>query len=241
MNLQASTYNRGEWQAVCPVLRPGPTVGAGCQTALSRERHPKPRPAAGAYFRIRKTAIARQKPKANVTFGRLRQAAMRLSCISWLLCLAPGDAAGTAASAIQVTHQARSLQPGEVVLLKAQSREPLRQLTASAFGRSFPLFTDEKNLVWTGLIGIDLETKPGRHTVKLRGTDANGGTVLAEDTYTVTGKTFPTRQLTVDEKFVNPPQQALARIREESARVRAVFDTVTPRRYWSGSFRFPGP
>jgi len=95
--------------------------------------------------------------------------------------------------------------------------------------------------VWTGLIGIDLETKPGRHEVKLRGTSANGGTVLSEDTFTVTAKTFPTRRLTVDEQFVNPPQQALARIREESARVRAIFDTVTPRRYWSGSFSLPVP
>jgi murein DD-endopeptidase MepM/ murein hydrolase activator NlpD len=173
--------------------------------------------------------------------GKTRMRLLWHSSISWLLCFAPGDATGTAPSEIQVTHQARSLQPGEVVLLKAQSREPLRRLTASAFGRSFPLFTDAKGLAWTGLIGIDLETKPGRHTVRLRGTDANGGTVLAEDTFTVTAKTFPTRRLTVDEKFVNPPQQALARIREESARMRAIFDTVTPRRYWSGSFSLPVP
>ena len=64
---------------------------------------------------------------------------------------------------------------------------------------------------------------------------------MAEDTLTVTAKTFPTRRLTVDEKFVNPPQQVLARIQEESARVRAIFDTVTPRRYWSGSFSLPVP
>ncbi len=169
---------------------------------------------------------------------------MRLLCylsVLGLLCLAPGNAPGAAALQIQVTHQARSLQPGEVVLLRARSRNPLRRLTASAFGRQFPLFTDEKSLAWTGLIGIDLETKPGRHTVRLQGISASGGTVLSEDTLTVTAKTFPTRRLTVDEKFVNPPQQALARIQEESVRVRAVFDTITPRRYWSGSFSLPVP
>ena len=159
----------------------------------------------------------------------------------WVLCLAPGGAAGTAASEIKVTHQARSLQPGEVVLLKAQSRRPLRQLTASAFGRQFPFFSDEKGLVWTGLIGIDLDARPGRQAVKLRGTGADGGTVLAEDAFTVTAKTFPTRRLTVDAKFVNPPQQVMARIREESARVRAIFDAATPQRYWSGAFSLPVP
>ena len=173
--------------------------------------------------------------------GRCLQAATRLSCIAWLLCLAPGGATGTAASELRVSHQARSLQPGEVVLLEVQSRRPLLRLTASAFGRQFPLFSDETNLAWTGLIGIDLDTRPGKQAVKLRGTGAGDRTVLAEDTLTVTAKTFPTRRLTVDEKFVNPPQQVLARIREESARVRAVFDTVTPRRYWSGSFTLPVP
>jgi murein DD-endopeptidase MepM/ murein hydrolase activator NlpD len=156
-------------------------------------------------------------------------------------CLAPGGAATPAASGIRITHQARSLQPGEVVMLKAQSRKPLRRLTASAFGRQFPLFSDEPSLEWTGLIGIDLDTKPGRQTVTLRGTGADGNAVVAEDTLTVIAKAFPTRRLTVDEKYVNPPQQALARIREESARVRAIFDTVTPRRYWRGSFSLPVP
>jgi len=163
-----------------------------------------------------------------------------LLAVGWL-CFAPGGAAGTAASEMQITHQARSLQPGEVVLLKARSQKPLRRLTAAAFGRQFPLFSDEKSLVWTGIVGIDLETKPGRQVVKLQGTATDGRTVLAEDTLTVTSRSFPTRRLTVDEKFVSPPQRMLARIREESARVQAIFNTVTPRRYWSGAFSLPVP
>jgi len=192
-----------------------------------------------------KSVAAFLKPKDYFRSSSVaKKRRMRFLCcsfVSWLLCLAPGGATGAATSEIRVTHQARSLQPGEVVLLKAQSRRPLLRLTASAFGRQFLLFSDEKNLAWTGLIGIDLDAKPGRQTVKLRGTGADGGTVLAEDTLTVAGKTFPTRRLTVDAKFVNPPQQMMARIREESARVRAVFDTVTPRRYWNGAFSLPVP
>ncbi len=32
-------------------VAPGCHAGAGCQTALPKERYPKPRPAAGAYMR----------------------------------------------------------------------------------------------------------------------------------------------------------------------------------------------
>jgi len=42
----------GDRKTANPVRRPGPTVGAGCQTALFLHppQHPKPRPAAGAYL-----------------------------------------------------------------------------------------------------------------------------------------------------------------------------------------------
>jgi murein DD-endopeptidase MepM/ murein hydrolase activator NlpD len=57
----------------------------------------------------------------------------------------------------------------------------------------------------------------------------------------VTGKTFPTRRLTVDEKYVSPPAQVQARIKAESARVSAIFAAVSRERYWRGPFRVPVP
>jgi murein DD-endopeptidase MepM/ murein hydrolase activator NlpD len=114
-------------------------------------------------------------------------------------------------------------------------------LRAAVFGREFPLFSDDAGLRWTGLVGIDLETKAGRYEVKLRGSDTSGRPVACEEALAVGVKKFPTRRLAVDEKFVTPPREAQARIKEESARVRAIFDRVTPQRYWSGAFAAPVP
>ncbi len=97
------------------------------------------------------------------------------------------------------------------------------------------------SLKWTGLIGIDLETKPGRYVIKLTGADAGGAPVTSQYVLIVTAKIFPTRELTVDEKFVSPPPEAQARIKLESEKVRAIFDVVSPERYWSGLFRVPVP
>ena len=161
-----------------------------------------------------------------------------LLCLLWSLSLAPAGATG---ADITVRHRARSLQPGEVVVLEVESPKPLRQLRAAVFGHEFPMFVADDESKWMGLVGIDLDTKPGRYVVKLSGLDTDGNPVASQDTLTVAAKTFPTRRLTVDEKYVTPPAKELARIKEESERVRAIFDTMTPQRYWRGPFRVPVP
>jgi hypothetical protein len=142
---------------------------------------------------------------------------------------------------INVSHRARSLQPGEVVLLEVASPQPLRHLRAAVFGHSFALFNETDGTKWTGLIGIDLETKPGRYVVELSGTDTSGASISAQDVLMVVAKSFPTRELTVDEKFVSPPAGVQARIKAEAERVRAIFDAVSPQRYWQSAFRLPVP
>jgi murein DD-endopeptidase MepM/ murein hydrolase activator NlpD len=142
---------------------------------------------------------------------------------------------------MKVSHRARSLQPGEVVILEVESPQTLRQLQATAFGHDFPLFNETDGTRWMGLIGIDLDTKPGRYVVKLSGTDTGGTPISSQDVLAVAAKIFPTRELTVDEKFVSPPAEVQARIKAESERVRAIFDAVSSQRYWRGAFRVPVP
>jgi murein DD-endopeptidase MepM/ murein hydrolase activator NlpD len=142
---------------------------------------------------------------------------------------------------MKVSHRARSLQPGEIVILEVENPQSIRQLRATAFGHDFPLFNETDGTRWTGLIGIDLETKPGRYGVKLSGTGSGGAPISAQDVLTVAAKSFPTRELTVDEKFVSPPLEVQARIRSEAERVRAIFDAVSSQRYWKGPFRIPVP
>lgn len=151
------------------------------------------------------------------------------------------DAAGKSAAKQpwSISHRARSLQPGEAVLLRLQSTRPVAALEAKAFNRTFPMYSEAGDTVWQGLVGIDLETRPGRYAVLLRGSDASGRTF--EDSYTlaVRAKAFPTRRLTVDEKFVTPPKEVEARIKLESEKVGAIHAGITRERYWRGAFVKP--
>ncbi|MFQ5739826.1 MAG: M23 family metallopeptidase [Acidobacteriota bacterium] len=141
----------------------------------------------------------------------------------------------------KVTHQARSLQPGEVVGVTVQSPVALADAEASIFGRIFPFYPERNSLVWHGLIGIDLETKAGQYVAKIVATRVDGTTLRLDHKLTIRNKSFATRFLKVKEKFVNPPPSVLARIRRESKRVSAIFAAVGPQRLWEGAFRLPVP
>ena len=144
-------------------------------------------------------------------------------------------------SQLEISHLARSLQPGEAVLIKAKSAEPLSSMQVEAFGKTFLFYPSEEGRVWQGLVGIDLETTPDDYSLSLTGATASGFSVEATYPLRVLDKEFPTRRLTVEGKFVNPPQEELERIERESKRVRDIFAALNPEKIWHSSFQSPVP
>ncbi len=142
---------------------------------------------------------------------------------------------------VEVSHLARSLQPGEVVLMTVESRLPVARMEGRAFDKNFLFYPTSQDTVWKGLIGIDLATAAGDHPVLLKGTNSDGSSIEQNYELRVEHKEFPTRRLTVDEKFVNPPDEMMPRIRRESRRVSEVFGAVNPDRVWEDSFLSPVP
>lgn len=160
------------------------------------------------------------------------------ACVVAAPAFAPGQSSG---DGWNIQHRARSLQPGEVVLLEIKSPQPLARLRAAAFAREFPFFSEAGQVRWSGLIGIDLDTKPGRYKISLSGTGSGGEALTSEYFLTVAAKRFPSRELTVEEKYVSPPASVMDRINTEARKVKAIFDASSPKRYWDGLFRVPVP
>ncbi len=168
----------------------------------------------------------------------LKQNALRM----WIALLVAGAATAAVQDApFTFIHRERSLQPGELVVFEIQSPNLLKRLTLKAFDREFPAFSDDAGRRWTGLVGIDLEIKPASYPVQISGIGADGNAVNMRDTLAVTDKKFPTRELTVDEKYVTPPPDVLDRIRKERERVNAVFAEISPEKFWSTPFIVPVP
>jgi murein DD-endopeptidase MepM/ murein hydrolase activator NlpD len=140
----------------------------------------------------------------------------------------------------RISRVARAVAPGELVVLTVACATPLQKVEVMAFGKSIPFFEADGPRTWRGLVGIDLDTRPGRHDVTIV---VHTGASAFTRTYalTVAPKHFRTRRLTVPEEFVTPPESVRARIEKETKRVGALISTVTPERLWQGPFVSPVP
>jgi murein DD-endopeptidase MepM/ murein hydrolase activator NlpD len=139
---------------------------------------------------------------------------------------------------LRVSVQARAIQPGELVVLTVTSAEPVASMRASGFDRPLPAYAVDAT-TWRVLAAIDLDVKPGKYVVSI---GADGATAQrVTHTLAVTPKQFRTRELTVDPAFVNPPESARERIREESDLLAKVFASLAPERLWRGPFVRPVP
>ena len=150
-----------------------------------------------------------------------------------------GSAAAETPPTISVTVEARSLQPGELVVLTLAPNSEASAVHVQVLGRSIPAFRVDDHL-WRALVGIDIDQKPGTYAAVI---DArtHSGTRRAIEQLVITSKTFPTRALRVDPDFVNPPGSVQPRIEREALFLRQTYAHSATDRLWIESFVRPVP
>lgn len=141
------------------------------------------------------------------------------------------------AGGIEVTAKSRAVQPGELVVLTVIVPVRVDQLRVRAFGRDIAAFTTSSpgDRTWQALVGIDLEVKPGAYPVAI---DADAGQHATYELI-VKPKRFPTRRLTVDESFVNPPPSEQERIERDAKLLNDVWQAPAAERLWTEPFVRP--
>jgi murein DD-endopeptidase MepM/ murein hydrolase activator NlpD len=141
---------------------------------------------------------------------------------------------------LQVSHRARAVAPGEIVLVEVSAHVPLQSVRAEWLGQTVTFFQPDKGR-WLGLAPIDLGAAPGRQALSLTAGTADGQTLAHKHAIVVAARTFPARRITVDPRFADPPADALPRIDQERKTVEAVFASTTPERFWTDPFIVPVP
>ena len=156
-----------------------------------------------------------------------------------LLVTATGSVAGQPgpAPAVHAEIVSRAFYPGEALRLDITATGAPSTIAIRGFDRVAPAAPLGEGRFF-GLIGIDLDIPPGPHPVVVtaRAGDAEYSHELVAH---VEEKSFPTRQLRVAPKFVNPPPAALRRIGRERTQLGQLFRTVSPTPRWQGPFRRP--
>ena len=77
----------------------------------------------------------------------------------------------TSEASLTISHRARRLQPGEVVLLNVVASVPTKTVTAYAFDTTVYFF-DTGTQRWQVLLGIDLQKEAGRNEIDVELTTA---------------------------------------------------------------------
>jgi len=148
-------------------------------------------------------------------------------------------AGGSAAGEIEISVTARSLQPGELVVLTAVMLEPAQSVRVRAFDRDIPVFQLDSR-TWQALVGIDLEVRPGSYSATIDArTDSRA--LRATTVLVVQPRKFSTRQLQVDDAFVNPPPELTRRIEQEAKALAALWAEPPSVRLVDGPFVQPVP
>jgi murein DD-endopeptidase MepM/ murein hydrolase activator NlpD len=134
---------------------------------------------------------------------------------------------------------------GSLLLLELRSAtQPVAEIKANWDSREIPFWqepkTDEKSPdLWRALLGVDLELKPENYPLTLTAKTESAEEISCSATIDVKEGKFATESLKVAPNFVEPNAEQLARAEAERQRLRAIFATITPERFWDGTFHYP--
>ena len=141
------------------------------------------------------------------------------------------------AEAFKVTVTPSTLRQGDVAMIVVTGAASAPQMDGSVAGR--PLFFFPYADGYAALIGIDLETRPGRLPWRIGFVDAGGAPHQAAGRITVKSRPFPVQRLTLPRGMVDLSLDNERRAEAEAARLHALYDTITSVRLWRGHFTRP--
>jgi hypothetical protein len=141
------------------------------------------------------------------------------------------------AAAFKVTVTPSAVRQGDVAMIVVTGAASAPAMDGSIGGR--PLFFFPYADGYAALIGIDLETKPGRLPWRVGFVDGGGAPHQASGHLTVKSRSFPVQRLTLPTGMVDLAPDNERRAEAEAARLRALYDTITSVRFWRGRFTRP--
>jgi murein DD-endopeptidase MepM/ murein hydrolase activator NlpD len=151
------------------------------------------------------------------------------------------------ANGVELRLSAAGTEQGTLLLAEVRSVKALEQISGEWNEREAPFWREASTAaqgvhqedVWRALLGVDLEKPPGKYPFTLKLQMGGGEQANCTATVEVAEGHFATEKLTVKKQFVEPNPEQEARAEAEQKRLRAIYDTVTPERLWTGSFRMP--
>jgi len=114
---------------------------------------------------------------------------------------------------------------GSAVQVKLPNEPHLKSVHVIWQKKTVPAFQVDE--IWTTVLGVDLDTKPGEHAAEAVLTMDDGRVERREIVVNVAAKKFPTTPLKVEGRFVELSKADLARSKVESREANAIYERTT--------------
>lgn len=125
---------------------------------------------------------------------------------------------------------------GDAFLVLASSPQPVRRFTFSWGGKDYAADAYQENDRWQAvmLLGMPLEEKQASRTLTV-----SDGAGAASASVAVFDRKRPVQKLTVDKKYVSPPPEVMARIKDDRRKVARALAVYSSFRRWTAPFERP--
>ena len=118
-----------------------------------------------------------------------------------------------------------SAKQGSAVQLKLPNEPGLKSVQVIWRNQKVPAF--RVDAMWTTILGVDLDAKPGAHSAEALLMMDDGKVDRREISVRVVAKKFPTTPLNVEERFVELSKADLDRAHRESGEAEAIYRRIT--------------
>jgi murein DD-endopeptidase MepM/ murein hydrolase activator NlpD len=135
---------------------------------------------------------------------------------------------------LSVALSLESVHPGDVVRVDIGGAADTHAVRASLLNRELSFDFDQERRVWSALIGVDLDTRPGTYPIRV----TNGAGRSVTQPLHVMAKQFQVRRLRVAPDFVDPPPETLDQIARDNKKVAEAYARRSPK-HWRGAFLLP--
>lgn len=142
-------------------------------------------------------------------------------------------------STLRVDLQPQAIKQGEVGWIRAWGPPSLASAHGEFQGMKWPMGFSAQDQNFQGLLGIDLDTRPGIYEVKIIA-KVRGDQVYSAPLQVSVEKTdFMTQTLSLPRHMVDLDVKTLERVKEETKRLESLFRGFRDERIWQGPFIRP--
>jgi murein DD-endopeptidase MepM/ murein hydrolase activator NlpD len=128
---------------------------------------------------------------------------------------------------------------GSPVLFRVTSPERLKSLSGKWLDHDVFFSSDSNGMVWYGIAGASLETRPGNYPLELKGVTTTGEELSLQKRVAVGKGKYHSIVASVPKRYTEPNAEQLQKIDQDKAIKEHAFARVTPGREWVGDFHAP--